>query len=239
MTSKLLVNDKDIVIPGEELAEGMDFLPSSGSYRDGESIVSELMGMVKVDGKVIKIVPLTGIYVPKRNDTIIGQVEDVTYSAWSINTFSPYPAMMSMKEATSDFIEKGADLTKYYNIGDLVVLKIINVTSQKLVDVTMKGPGLRKLRRGRIVRVNSNKVPRVIGKQGSMVGLVKQYTNTQIVVGQNGVVWIFGEDPAMENLAEKAVKMIEEEAHTSGLTDKMEKWLKEQTGGKNELPKEE
>lgn len=228
MTSKLMANDKDIVIPGEELAQGMDYLPSAGCYRDEDSIVSELLGMVRVDGKVIKIVPLTGKYIPKRNDVIIVQVSDVTYSSWNLDTFSPYPAMMSMKDATSEYIERGADLTKFFNIGDYIVAKISNVTSQKLVDITVKGPGLRKLRKGRIIQVNSNKVPRIIGKQGSMVGLVKQLTNTQITVGQNGIVWIYGENPKMENLAEKAVRKIEDEAHTSGLTEKMDAWLKEQ-----------
>ncbi len=228
MTSKLLIKDKDIVVPGEDLAQGMDFLPSAGSYRDGDAIVSQLMGMVRVDGKVIKIIPLTGTYIPKRNDTIVGQISDLTYSAWSIKTFSAYQAMMSMKEATSEYIEKGADLTKLYDIGDYIVIKITNVTSQKLIDVTMKGPGLRKLREGRIVKVNSNKVPRIIGKQGSMVGIVKQYTNTQITVGQNGIVWIYGEDAKMENLAEKTIRKIEAEAHTSGLTDKIEAWLKKE-----------
>jgi len=223
--SKLLVQDKQIVVPGEELAQGMDYLPSSGSYRDDNSIVSQVMGLVRIDGKVIKIIPLTGKYLPKRNDVIIAQVTDVAYSAWTLNTFSAYNAMLSLKEATSEYIEKGADLTKFYNIGDYIVVKITNVTSQKLIDVTMKGPGLRKLRKGRIFQVNSHKVPRIIGKQGSMVMVVKNHTNTQVTVGQNGVVWVYGEDPKMENLAEKAIKKIEAESHTDGLTDKMEKWL--------------
>ena len=223
--SKLLIKDKQIVVPGEELAQGMDYLPSTGSYRDANSIVSQLLGLVRIDGKVIKIVPLTGQYMPKRNDVVVAQVSDVTYSAWSLKTFSPYQAMLSMKEATSEYIEKGADLTKFYGIGDYVVVKITNVTSQKLIDVTMKGPGLRKLRKGRIIKVNSNKVPRIIGKQGSMVGIVKQHTLTQITVGQNGIVWIYCEDPKMENLAETAIRKIEAESHTDGLTGKIEEWL--------------
>jgi len=81
-------------------------------------------------------------------------------------------------------------LTKYFDIGDYVMAKIINVTSQKLVDVTMKGPGLRKLKGGRIIQVNPYKVPRIIGKAGSMVTMIKDATGCRILVGQNGLVWI-------------------------------------------------
>jgi exosome complex component RRP4 len=230
--SKLLIKEKEIVVPGEELAKGMDFLPSAGSYRSEDAIVSEVLGIAKVDGKVIKVVPLTGKYMPKRNDVIIVQVSDVTYSSWSLDTFSPYSAMMSMKDATAEYLERGADLTKIYNIGDYIVAKVTNVTSQKLVDITVKGPGLRKLRKGRIIHVNSNKVPRIIGKQGSMVNIIKEHTGAQVAVGQNGVVWIYSENPEMENLSEKAIRKIEDEAHTSGLTEKMQVWLAEQVGGK-------
>jgi exosome complex component RRP4 len=130
-----------------------------------------------------------------------------------------------MKDATSEFIARGADLTKYFDIGDWVMVKIINVTSQNLVDVTMKGPGLRKLKGGRMIHVNTHKVPRIIGKQGSMVSMIKQYTNCRVLVGQNGVIWISGEDPAQELLTVSTIKKIEVEAHLSGLTDRVREYL--------------
>ena len=122
--SKLLVENKDIAVPGEVLAEGMDNLPKNG-------------------------------------DTIIGKVEDITFSGWRIETNSAYSAMLSMKDATSDYIARGADLTQYYNLGDYVVCKIVNVTSQKLVDVSMKGPGLRGLKGGRVFSVWAGAVGRL------------------------------------------------------------------------------
>lgn len=229
--SNLLIEDRNIVTPGEEIANGMDYLPSHGTYRDADSIVAKQTGLLKVEGKVLRIVPLSGEYLPKRGDTVIAQVEDVTMSSWIVSLFGPYGAMLGLKEGTQEFVRKGEDLTKYYAVGDYIVCKIVNVTSQKLVDVSTRGPGLRKLNEGRVFRVSSSKVPRIIGKQGSMVTLVKDHTKTQITVGQNGMVWIKGEEFALENLAEKAIRKIEAEAHTSGLTDTMEAWLKEQVGG--------
>ena len=108
--------------------------------------------------------------------------------------------------------------------GDYIVCKIVNVTSQKLVDVTMKGPGLRKLKGGRIIEVDTHKVPRIIGKQGSMVMMIKDATNCNISVGQNGLIWIDGE-PMSELLAIQAIRKIEAESHLSGLTEKIKDFL--------------
>ncbi|MBW3020829.1 exosome complex protein Rrp4 [Candidatus Woesearchaeota archaeon] len=239
MESKLLLNDKGIVVPGEEIARGMDYLPSSGTYRLNDSIYAEEMGILNVDGKVLKIRTLKGDYMPKRNDTIIVQVTDIMGIGWLVDTASPYRALLPLKEGSSDFIKRGADLTRYYDIGDFIVVKILSVDSQQQVDVTTKGPGLRKVTKGRIFNINSSKVPRVIGKQGSMISLIKENTGAQITVGQNGVVWIYAEDPLMENLTEQAIKKIEAEAHTSGLTDKMQDWLKEKVGNKKPQRKTE
>jgi len=222
--SNINVKDKDIIVPGEVLATGMDNFPGMGTYREGENIIASRLGLASIDGKTIKLIPLSGRYSPKKFDVIICKVIDVSITAWRLDTNSPYHAMLTLKEATSQFIERGADLTQFYDIGDHIACKIINVTSQKLVDVTMKGPGLRKLRGGRIIKVTSNKVPRMIGKQGSMVFMIKEATKCDISIGQNGVVWIDG-TPENELLAVKALRKIEEESHLSGLTDRIKDFL--------------
>ncbi|MBW3015744.1 exosome complex protein Rrp4 [Candidatus Woesearchaeota archaeon] len=231
---KMLVEGKTVVVPGEALAEGMDFLPGSNTYRDGDKIVASKLGLVAVDGRAVKLIPLSGKYVPKKGDTILGKVVDVLFSGWRIETNSAYPAMLSLKDATSDFIARGADLTQYYNFGDHVVAKITNVTSQKLIDLTMKGPGLRKLTGGRIIEVSPHKVPRIIGKKGSMVSMIKQATGCKIIVGQNGLVWILGDDPVKELLAVRTIRKIEAEAHKSGLTDAIKEYLEKEANVKIE-----
>ncbi|MFH2028197.1 MAG: exosome complex RNA-binding protein Rrp4 [Nanoarchaeota archaeon] len=229
--SKLLVKNKDIVVPGEKLAEGMDSLPGFGTYREGDYVIAGRLGLVSIDGRTIKLISLSGRYMPKKDDTIICKVSDINFSGWSLDTNCAYNAMLPMKDATSDFIQRGADLTQYYDVGDYLVCKIINVTSQKLIDVTMKGPGLRKLDGGRIVQVNTNKVPRIIGKQGSMVSMIKQATDCKIIVGQNGLVWIQGE-PKGELLAVNTLKKIEMESHLPGLTDRIKETLEKESGKK-------
>ena len=220
------VQDRAIITPGEVIATGMDYIPSMGTYRDKERIIANKLGMVHIEGRAIKVIPLSGRYMPKVGDMIIGQVIDISMSGWRIELNCAYSAMISLKDATSDFIERGADLTQYYNLGDYMIAEIVNVTSQKLVDLSTRGPGMRKLQGGRIITVNPNKVPRVIGKQGSMVGLIKDATGCRITVGQNGIIHIQG-TPKQEMLAAETIHKVEQESHFSGLTDKIKAYLEQ------------
>jgi len=231
----LIAQEKSVVIPGEILAEGMDYLPGLNTYRKDEKIIASRLGLVTLEGRAVRLIPLSGKYSPKRGDTIIGKVIDVLMSGWRVETNSAYSAMLSLKDASSEFIAKGANLTQFFTFGDYIVAKITNVTSQKLVDLTMRGPGLRKLFGGRVIEVSPQKVPRIIGKKGSMVSMIKQATGTKVIVGQNGLVWIQGEEPLMELLAVETIRKIEKEAHISGLTDIIKDFLEKKTNKKIEI----
>jgi exosome complex component RRP4 len=234
----LKAENKSIVVPGEILADGMDYLPGEGAFREKELVISKRVGLLNIDGRAIKIIPLAGTYLPKVGDRIICRVFDVTYTGWRVNTNTAYSAMLSMKEATSEYIEQGADLSKYYAIGDYMVAKIVNVTGQNLIDVSLRGPGLMKLKAGRIININPCKVPRIIGKQGSMVSKIKTATGCNIVVGQNGLIWVRGE-PEAERVAVECIQKIDREAHISGLTEAIDEFLKEKTKNLKIVPLEE
>ncbi len=230
----LLVKEKEVVVPGEVLATGMNYLPGNGTYRLNDQLIANRLGLLTIDGKVLKTLPLAGRYLPKKFDVVIGKVYDILMSGWRLEIDSPYSAVLPLKDASFSYIAKGADLTRYFELEDHVVCKITNVTSQNLVDVTCKGPGLHKLKGGRVIHVNTHKVPRIIGKKGSMVSMIKRATDCKVVIGQNGISWLSGE-PEMEVIAVNAIKMIEELSHVSGLTDKMQAFLEKATGRKIEI----
>lgn len=222
----LLVEDKAIVVPGEEVAEGMDFLPGSDVVREGDKLVATKVGLVNVSGRLVKLIPLAGKYVPKKNDIILGKVVGMGFSGWRIDIDWAFEANLALRDGSTEFIEKTADLSQYYNFEDWVVCQITNATpGARLIDLTMKGPGLRKLGPGRIIRVTPSKVPRIIGKQGSMISMIKDATGCKVSVGQNGLVWVSGEDPKQELIAVRAIEKIEAESHVSGLTDRIKEFL--------------
>ena len=227
MESKLLVENKQVVVPGQVLAQGMEYLPSNGTYRINEEIRAQQVGLLIIDGKVLKTIPLVGQYSPQVGDVVVGKIADILMSGWRVDINSPYTAILPLKDASNDYIRKGEDLTNYFDLDEHVLLKITQVTSQNLIDVTVRAPGLRKLEGGRIVRVNSVKVPRIIGKGGSMVTLLKEMTGCDLAVGQNGLVWMSGE-PEQEVLLNKTIQMIESQAHIPGLTERVKKFLEEE-----------
>ncbi len=223
-TEDLLVKAREIVVPGQVLAKGMDFLPSEGTYRDNNEIISNKLGLVSIDGRVLKVISLTGAYIPKENDIVIGKIADMGFSGWFVDINCAYLANLSIRDVI-DFIDRGADLTKYYDFNDLIVSKVVKITRFKNVDLTMKAPGLRKIKGGKIIEVTPTKVPRIIGKQGSMISMIKEYSKCNIIVGQNGRVWIQGDNAKDELLATKAIMKIEEASHVDGLTNKIKDLL--------------
>jgi len=240
--SKLLVKNKDVVVPGQILAEGFDFLPSYGTYRKDDKILANKLGLVTMEGKVIKTIPMAGRYLPKRNDVIIGRVIDVGMNAWRLDINSAYTAMLSSREVGGDrgyssYPKKGS-LCKTFNMGDYIFCKIVKVNSQNLTDVTTNDRGLRKLQGGRVLYVNTHKVPRIIGKKGSMVNMIKQATDCKMMVGQNGIVWIQC-DPKHESTAVEAIRKIENESHIPGLTNRVKEFLEKQTGKKLDIKEDD
>jgi len=203
---KQLVKDKSIVVPGEVVAEGRDFILGPGVRREGNQIVASRVGLIHFEGKFIRLIALSGRYIPRKDDVIIGRIKEILINGWLVDTESAYPAMLNLRDAVTEYVAKGSDLTRFFDFNDYIVCKIINVTPQMFVDVTTKGPGLKKLVGGRIIKVNPNKVSRIIGKKGSMLNMIKQATGCNIIVGQNGVIWIKSTDPKMELVAVNANK---------------------------------
>ncbi|MFT4250111.1 MAG: exosome complex RNA-binding protein Rrp4 [Candidatus Woesearchaeota archaeon] len=229
MTAKLHTQDRAVVVPGEILATGLEYLPSKGTYRQDDAIRANRIGLVQIDGKVIKTIPLAGRYLPKKGDTVIGRISDVLMSGWRVDLHTMVDAVLGLKEATNEYIKRGEDLTRYFALDDWVSAKVVQVTSQNLVDVSVRGPGLHKLTGGTIIHVDAQKVPRIIGARGSMVRMLKKGCDCDITVGQNGVIWIKGA-PAKEVLAIQTIRLIEKNSHLPGLTEEIKSLLEELTG---------
>ena len=219
---------REVVIPGEIIVSGSDYLPGDGTKREGNDIVAYRYGLSDKNGKLIKIIPLSGVFIPRRGNVIIGRVSDITFNGWLTDIDSAISAFLPLSEVPR-YIDKN-NLSDFLDISDFFNAKITNVKS-KGVDLTLEGKGLGKLEGGIIVKINPNKVPRVIGKEGSMIKLIKDETNCKITVGQNGIVWIRGENVEDELFAKKAINFVTDRTFISGLTDKVSKFLSEEKNG--------
>ena len=221
------MSERKIVIPGEVVEKGNDFLPGEGTEKRGEEIVALRYGLAEESNRLVKVIPLSGVYNPRRGNVVIGKVEMLTFNGWVINIGTAENAFLSLTEVPR-FVNKDG-LDEIMDIGDMTVVKIVGI-NKRGVDATIKSRGLGRIDEGIIVSVNPNKVPRIIGKEGSMINLIKDETKCNITVGQNGLVWIKGDKIEDELYAKKAILFVTEKSFTSGLTEEVQKWFKE--GGK-------
>jgi exosome complex component RRP4 len=224
---------KQIVTPGDLLAEG-EYLAGENTYIENKKIYSSRLGLVEYDNKKVNVVALKAFYIPRIGDLVIGTVTEVGFNGWTIDINAPYMAFLRPSDVLSrPFKPQKDELSQVLNIGDLVVAKIISYDRSHDPQLTVAEPGLGKITRGQILKITPTKIPRVIGKKGSMITMIKDETGCQIILGLNGVVLITGKTLEDEQAALVAIRKIEEESHTSGLTDRITQMLK-----KNK-PKEE
>ncbi len=228
----IYVENKDLVIPGQVLSDD-EYYSGRGTFKENGKICSSLIGLVSLRNKKIRVIPLKSKYVPKKGDVVIGKINDVRFSMWDVDINSPYSGILPAFEV---FGREKKELNKVYDVGDVLFLRVVDVDEIKKAKLGLKGRGMGKFKGGIIVDIAPTKVPRLIGKKGSMINMIKDKTKCKIVVGQNGLVWVKG-DEDMEQLTRNIIHLIEAEAHTSGLTNKIKNKLYLAIDG--ELPPEE
>jgi len=225
---------RQIVVPGETIVTGNEFLPGDGAYRDGEEVVASRYGIVTIFEKHVRVVPVSGAYYPRRGNTIIATVVDITFNGWLLDFGGAQNAFLPVSEVPR-YVNKN-EMAEFLDFGETVIVKVWDVKSRG-VDASMKMRGFGKIDGGMIISIGPNKVPRVIGREGSMVKMIKAATGCDVTVGQNGKVWISGKDTGMEVATRKIVEFIADNATIAGLTEKVESFIKE-LGLESEFPVE-
>ena len=220
---------RELVLPGDVIDESGAKAGEYAYSREGK-VYAAVMGIKNVSPIGVSVIPLWGQYMPSAGDFVIGVVNDIGPSNWMIDINAPYPAPLHVSEVPWK-VEFG-DTSRFLNIGNVVFLKILSVDESKKIPVTMNDSGLRKVEGGLLVEIAHSKVSRVIGKSGSMIQLLKAASGCRIFVGQNGRIWIDGEEDRAAVVAD-AIKMIEEKAQARDLTEKVKVYLE------SKLPAEE
>jgi len=215
---------REIVIPSQLLGDIKSKKAGRGTFVEKGKIYAEVLGVLNANSDYINVVPLKGRYDPTEGDFVIGIVMEAMSSSWLVDINAAYPALLHVNEVPWDVDFNETD--KYLNMGDTVMVKVLQVDQEKKLQVTMKDRNLYKVKGGNIIDVEPSKVPRIIGKKASMISLVKKYTRCRIFVGQNGRIWIDGDEQGVNKVI-NTINKIEEESLSYGLTNKIENMLKE------------
>ena len=210
-----------IVIPGEIIAAG-NYRAGDNTTRIEGSIVATKMGIPRRGPDHISLIPLKGFYMPRENDLVIGVVTEVAYNMWKLDINSPYPGILPATDVFGRrFDPTRDDPLKKFEIGTVLKARVVVFDRTQDPLLTIRDPDLGKVESGFLVKINSSKIARVIGRGGSMLSKIQQVTKSKVIVGQNGIVLLMAADPLIRNKLLMALKLIEEEAHTFGLTEKV------------------
>jgi exosome complex component RRP4 len=233
----ILLEKRQLVTPGDLIAEG-EYIAGENTYSENGKIYAARVGIVEYETKKIDVVALKAFYVPRTGDIVIGTITEVGFNGWTVDINSPYIALLRASDVLSrPFKPQKDDLPQVLDAGDLVVAKVVSYDRTHDPQLTVAEPGLGKITRGQIIKITPTKIPRVIGRKGSMISMIKQETGCNIILGLNGVVLITGKTLEDEQLAMKAILKIEQESHTSGLTDRITQMLKEEKTKREENKK--
>ena len=209
------------VIPGDKIVDG-NFRPLMNVIRVGDSIISTRIGIAEAGRDGIKVIPLSGVYIPRVNDIVIGKIIDRSSLSWDVDINSCFSAHLPAQDVFGrDFSPARDDMNRELATGDLITARIMAFDRTRDPMVTIQDRDLGKIPRGESLKISATRVPRLIGKRGSMIQTIEQATQTRVLIGQNGIVVVTGRSPEGIELAVKAIKMVEDEAHTSNLTQRI------------------
>jgi exosome complex component RRP4 len=216
------VTPRQLIFPGDAVATA-DSRVEGPVYLDNGKYRSLVVGLVEFRDDGVVIVPLEGVYRPKRGDLVVGYVTDVLATGWEVDVRSFMPAYLPVGEALHKHVDlETTPLTTFLNIGDVVVAKVkdVDLTDEYPIILTLKEERVGKVESGTVAEIAPVKVPRVIGKKGTMLNTLMEL-GCDIVVGQNGRVWARCKDPRDEVFLASLIKKIETESHVMGLTDRI------------------
>ncbi|HXV50923.1 MAG TPA: exosome complex RNA-binding protein Rrp4 [Nitrosopumilaceae archaeon] len=216
---------KRYVIPGDVITTG-PYRPDQNVTLDGNRIIATVIGISEISDDSVRVIPLTGMYIPKSSDLVIGKVVSHTSLSWEVDINSCYVGILPAADVFGrDFSAHADELTSKLDKGDLIAARIVNFDRTRDPLITIADRELGKIESGTLIKISPSKVPRLIGKRGSMIQTIEMATHAVITIGQNGLIVVSCDDSNGLLKAIKAIRMIEEQAHMANLTDKIKEML--------------
>lgn len=221
----MIETKRKFVIPGDVITTG-PFRAEQNTVLEDDRIVATTIGISEIFDDAVKVIPLTGRYIPKINDLIVGKVIRHTSLSWELDINSCYVGFLPGQDIFGrDFAAHADELSSRLKNGDLVVARIANFDRTRDPLLTVADRDLGKIDSGELVKISPSKVPRLIGKRGTMIQTIEMASGATITIGQNGLIVIDCPNPEGLLKAKKAVRMIEEQTHIPNLTDRVKEML--------------
>jgi len=150
MSEKVL---KNVVVPGEEIGVIEEFLPGEGTYVDGDSVRSMILGKAVLDvlERRVRVYPLVkrGPLAIERGDVVLGEVvgmkKDVAVvlirkvEDKNLVLNKPLHGMLHISQVSDKFVEFLSDMVR---VTDILRAKVINSRPPYQLSIKERGLGV-------------------------------------------------------------------------------------------------
>ena len=220
------MSQEQFVLPGDIIVTG-DYRPEQNVILEGDRLMSTAIGFSEIKDDLVTVIPLTGLYTPKVDDLVIGKIVSHNALSWEVNINSYYPGILTAFDIFGkDYSASRDDLSLKLNTGDIILARIANVNSRDPL-ITIAGNNLGKVDSGELIKISPSKIPRLIGKHGSMIQTIEGSTNVSITVGQNGlIIFKYDNSTGLKN-AIASIKMIAMTYEDVNIEEKIQNILNE------------
>ena len=217
--------NRDLVVPGDVLYEGR-IRTGDNTYRSQGKVSASRIGLVDYSRGMVSVIALEAGFNPLVGDLVIGEVIDIELGHWLVDIDASSDAVLNVPDAIDAPFRTDIVMPDILDIGDTIIAKIVDMDRRRTPILSILGRDLGKVEEGFIIRLTPSKIPRLIGKKGSMVNMILRETESNIVIGQNGRILIHGKTREQEENAVNVIEKVEREAHISGLTNRVQEYLK-------------
>lgn len=218
--------NRDLVVPGDVLFEGR-IRTGDNTFRSNGNVSASRIGLVNYNRGMVSVISLEAGFNPLSGDLIIGKIIDIDLGRWLVDIGAAENAFLNVQDAIDAPFRSDIVMPEILDVGETIIAKIVDLDRRRTPILSILGPNLGKVKEGFIFRITPSKIPRLIGKKGSMVNMILRETGCNVVIGQNGWILIQGRNRENEMIVVKVIEKIEREAHISGLTTRVQEYLKE------------
>lgn len=221
-----LFENRALVVPGDVLYEGQ-IKTGDNTYRIQGKVSATRVGLVDYGKGMVSVIALEAGFNPLIGDLVVGEVIDIELGQWVVDIDAPSDAILNVPDAIDAPFRTDIVMPEILDVGDTITAKIVDMDRSRTPILSILGRGLGKVEEGFTIRLTPSKIPRLIGKKGSMVNMILKETGCNVVIGQNGRILIQGKTREQEMKVVKVIEKIEREAHISGLTNRVQEYLKQ------------
>lgn len=203
-----------LVVPGEIVAKG-NFRSWVNVLKKGEEYLSLFVGRAEISGGRVRVIRLSGPYIPKVGDFVIGVVTDV----------QPLAATLDINSYVNGYILANAffkrridpskfDLSNKVNVGDLVAARVKKIERGK--DIVLQPDQKWKVEGDAIFYISPAKAHYLYASRSRIPSKIKELTGAELRLGANGIVVVKGDLKKIETV-KRALDVIESTYNLNGL----------------------